>query len=364
MAYRSMSMKWHPDKNPDKDVTSIMQDINEAYAILKNEKTRERYDKEYDRFFEQFSSKPFEQAANASSCSYEYTYNVQDDTLKEDIAAARQYAKDLVEEFFKSFKEASQNAASGAWEGAKNYIYAGIILAIIGVVVGTCIRNSQNYSDYSKTYEDYFESLDSIDVVQEKQDEEQTFPASKFHVPQSWAYYLIAKAFSISVPNTVELRNEYDAYTQRLKGMGVACNSEVVVFQQKGLSSNSPDAYQHYCRIMIQHGVGNAGDFLRFNQIETIDYETQSFLRELVIAELGNFSLLGEPSYKWIDINEAKAIEIKYRRNGNDNNTTCCTMYLLFNYDEMVKMIISYREQEKNLWLPDLNNVIKTFKWE
>lgn len=33
-AYRIMSMKWHPDKNPNVDVTSVMQDINEAYAIL------------------------------------------------------------------------------------------------------------------------------------------------------------------------------------------------------------------------------------------------------------------------------------------------------------------------------------------
>lgn len=36
-AYRTMSKKWHPDINPGMDVTSIMQDINEAYAILKDE---------------------------------------------------------------------------------------------------------------------------------------------------------------------------------------------------------------------------------------------------------------------------------------------------------------------------------------
>ena len=36
-AYRAMSMQWHPDKNPETDVTEIMQNINEAYAIV-NEK--------------------------------------------------------------------------------------------------------------------------------------------------------------------------------------------------------------------------------------------------------------------------------------------------------------------------------------
>ena len=39
-AYRAMSIKWHPDKNPNVNVTSIMQDINEAYAILKDEEKR------------------------------------------------------------------------------------------------------------------------------------------------------------------------------------------------------------------------------------------------------------------------------------------------------------------------------------
>ena len=31
---------------------------------------------------------------------------------------------------------------------------------------------------------------------------------------------------------------------------------------------------------------------------------------------------------------------------------------------QMVKMIVSYREQERDIWLPDLINVIKTFRWE
>ena len=79
--------------------------------------------------------------------------------------------------------------------------------------------------------------------------------------------------------------------------------------------------------------------------------------------ELGGYAPIGEPTYEWIDISGTKAIEIKYRRKGNQNYTTSCTIYLLFNYDEMVKMVIAYREQERNLWLPDLDNVIKTFKW-
>lgn len=43
-AYRSLSKKWHPDMNPRKDTTAIMQEINEAYFILSDPITRARYD--------------------------------------------------------------------------------------------------------------------------------------------------------------------------------------------------------------------------------------------------------------------------------------------------------------------------------
>jgi len=43
-AYKKQSKKWHPDKNIGEDVTSIMQDINEAYDVLKKFHKRQEYD--------------------------------------------------------------------------------------------------------------------------------------------------------------------------------------------------------------------------------------------------------------------------------------------------------------------------------
>jgi DnaJ-class molecular chaperone len=42
-AYRSLSMKWHPDKCSDKKSQEIFQNINEAYEILGNAEKREEY---------------------------------------------------------------------------------------------------------------------------------------------------------------------------------------------------------------------------------------------------------------------------------------------------------------------------------
>lgn len=141
-AYRAMSMKWHPDKNPGTDVTNIMQDINEAYAILKDTNKRERYNQEYDIFYAQLSFNSHKVSDNDFSKEYEYDYDIKDDILKDDIADARKYAKELVDEFLKSFKEASKAAVKGAAEKSLQYavswIIAGFVLAILGSIIRSC----------------------------------------------------------------------------------------------------------------------------------------------------------------------------------------------------------------------------------
>lgn len=353
-AYRAMSIKWHPDKNPDVDVTSAMQDINEAYALLKDPARRMRYDVEYQEFIRQSIQKqPTQYESNSSYESWDYDYSVHDETLKNDIQAARQYAKDLVSKFLMELKGASKDAAKGAWNNAKYYIFSIIAISFIGNLIRGFVSDNDE-GDFKQYSSEVTESAPQAIVA-----------LSNYSPPSSWTKYLISNgAFSIYVPNTVELRNEYDPYTILQKELGFVCNSDVVIFQQKTLGNgNFAEADNHYCRIMIQHFKGDYGDFLMSTQTECIDYETKELLYEIAKNELGGYDFLEEPTYRWIDISGIKAIEIKYRRNGNDGNTTACAIYLLQNSNEMVKMMVAYREQEKERWLPDMNNVIKTFKW-
>lgn len=140
-AYRELSKKWHPDRNPGLDVTSMMQDINEAYALLKDETKRRRYDSEYLRFAKHHKSKRHTSNASANphpNSYHVYEYDVQDETVNEDMKQAREYARNLVAEFMKSFKKASVYAAKGAWDGAKCYIAGGIISTILFALIRTC----------------------------------------------------------------------------------------------------------------------------------------------------------------------------------------------------------------------------------
>lgn len=134
-AYRAMSMKWHPDRNPDADVTGMMQDINEAYKILKDEASRAKYDAEYQIFTRQQKS---QQTQKPQCQSWNYDYDVKDEDLKKDMDEARTYAKDLVDEFFKHLKETSKVAAKGAWEESRGYIWSGIIITLIFALIKSC----------------------------------------------------------------------------------------------------------------------------------------------------------------------------------------------------------------------------------
>lgn len=143
LAYRALSKKWHPDLNPNIDVTQKMQDINEAYAILKDDVKRQRYDVEYLKYQEYFNSHNSKDNNNTKKEStYCYDYNIYNDTLKQDINEAREYAKKIVEEFLSSFKYASKVAAKGALNKSLQYtiswIIAGFILALLGSLIRSC----------------------------------------------------------------------------------------------------------------------------------------------------------------------------------------------------------------------------------
>ena len=43
-AYRNLSLKYHPDKNPSSEATEKYKTINEAYGILGDEEKRKQYE--------------------------------------------------------------------------------------------------------------------------------------------------------------------------------------------------------------------------------------------------------------------------------------------------------------------------------
>lgn len=360
-AYRRMSMKWHPDKNPGQNVTSVMQDINEAYAILKDSDKRNRYNQEYSRF-EHYTYSNSRHSESKTTCdaqsTWTYDYDVQSDDVRDDIKSAREYAEKIVAEFMASFKKATHDAASGAWDSAKGYVWVATFFVIIGLLVQLCYSTTKPTIISSNTIDDNSKEVSSVSHVDK---------SIVMETPTDWTtYWIDNNSFSIAIPQTLELRSANDRYTKRLRNRGIVVNTDNVVFQQKGLANSTAGTEdKHYCRVIISHAKCRPGDVYKSDETEPISGDMQSELYDIVSGELApDQEFVMSPLFKWIDINGQKAIEIKYKRTGNKGDTTNCTMYLLFNYDELVKMIVAYRERESDLWASDMNKIIKTFRWK
>jgi curved DNA-binding protein CbpA len=136
-AYKAASMKYHPDRNPGKDTTSQMQDINEAYAILKDDDKRSRYDQEYKRFKQETTK-----VSEPKTTSWTYsTYDIKDENVKRDVDDAREYARSLVEEFMQSLKRNTKVAVQAAGEELKSWVVVLIIMTILGLLFAkACVK--------------------------------------------------------------------------------------------------------------------------------------------------------------------------------------------------------------------------------
>jgi curved DNA-binding protein CbpA len=104
-AFKKQAIKWHPDKNQGFDTTEIMQDINEAYLILKDVEGRLKYDKEYNLF--KSYKETLNSLKNTKKQAYENNhydgYNIKDFELRKWMHNARNQAVDLAKQTIKDF---------------------------------------------------------------------------------------------------------------------------------------------------------------------------------------------------------------------------------------------------------------------
>ena len=341
-AYRTQSKRWHPDKNPGVDTTAMMQDINEAYNILKDTITKTRYDAEYAKY----NSTKFELKKTAKE---EADYDIKDETLKEDIKEARKAAEDYVNEFYASLKKDAKKAAHGAWEEAKGFIIVGLIMTFITLAVMTCSGANPPQGRYQAP---------SVSKV---------LPAAQTSDTKHWKRQTLFNSFSIAIPATVEKQTKNSPYGRQMSSMGYQFRNDVVIFNQKGLCDLNPKAQNQYCRIMFSYLEGHYGDFLKRNETEVLDWEWDQLLREMVAGEIGsNSRLIGSITREWVRINNANAILVTYKRTGNNYDYTIpvvCKILLFQDNNRFVKMMLSYREKEANLWEKDFEQVLRSFEW-
>lgn len=158
-AFKKQALKWHPDRNSGQDTTLHMQQINEAYLILKDAEGRERYNKEYQRFKQYQQQQAYsekekqkknteeqkrrEKEKQQSERYYEYEeYTVNDDILGKWMENARKQAVDLAKKTIEDFKGIStagaKAVANEAVAGIGRYIVFSIIIILIAALIRAC----------------------------------------------------------------------------------------------------------------------------------------------------------------------------------------------------------------------------------
>lgn len=312
-SYRKLTEKFHPNAYSGEDLRERLIEINEAFLVLSDATTKKAYD-----------------ATLSADGSCDNTL------LSSQIIGKRNKA----EAFIASYFNGTQKKKTSVWKIVGIVLLVLFTIGTIGRIVATCSQQNNAYNTVSST----------------------STTLSHFTPPSNWTYYKIDDAFSIYIPPTLELRSEYDHYTQFLSEHHLAISNADAVFQQKELGKMNSEALATYCRIMVERyyvGADNAEHHTSSPQLTTEDY---SELRSIADAELGPWSYISTPTYEWININGTKGVNISYSRQGTDGEVLC-HIYLFFNYDEIAKIITSYRKADAQKWEQDVNDVIKTFKW-
>jgi curved DNA-binding protein CbpA len=148
-AFRYQAIRWHPDRNPNVGTTQQMQEINEAYLILKDAEARARYDVEYLRFnhFRQqqqeqqnekdkTKQKEEQQTNQRQHTSTDYT--VADDILKKWMDNAQKQAVALAQQTIRDMKGVAGAAASGCVSGIIQLIIVTVVLNLIFLLFKSC----------------------------------------------------------------------------------------------------------------------------------------------------------------------------------------------------------------------------------
>ena len=240
----------------------------------------------------------------------------------------------------------------------------GFCLMICLFMIVKCIENqtegTRHKDNIEKYLAGYYDNIDTKGPVQE----------ATYLPPSTWNTYRIAGSFSISIPNTLEMRKEADPYTQRIKDAdwyGYKVDLSNVVFQQKGLADYESEALDTYCRVMLNVETGNRGDYMKSNEwAELTDEDIQVFQESLQYSSdisKGEFKIIGKPNVGWIHIEDIYGIEIRYLRTGIEGNRTVVNTYYFFNDAELATLTLSYRQTDAEKWEKDLENIVRTFEW-
>ena len=194
---------------------------------------------------------------------------------------------------------------------------------------------------------------------------------------QSCMKYNIEGQFSFNVPNDFEVQkmSEYDGSTNvETINTYEATDNEIYVesttdakhfvLQQKGLNQHEANAYKLYSRIIVDYYSGEE-DFPQYGESIEVDYEEIQNIVEKLDSSLSanGMNILKVLDYGGVSVNGFPALRLEYLRRGYNNaGTVHCISYEIYNWNEVVVLVISNRETEQNIYNTE-KEIINSFEF-
>ena len=177
----------------------------------------------------------------------------------------------------------------------------------------------------------------------------------------------------LELPNKLELQlSELNAVrkvtAQKKPQVNITTQSGHITYQQKGLNDDVKEAYNKYCRVIVEYFKEDRNDptFGRGDQI-VVDKDILYVVTE---ASKESCARSGTPFIKLISvqpltINGFPVIYYSYKRKGWEGKQppVIVNVFRIFNRYESVTLTFSYREAEREMWKSIHDNIIKTFRF-
>lgn len=180
--------------------------------------------------------------------------------------------------------------------------------------------------------------------------------------------------YQIELPNKLELQDSELNNIKKGKGqrnklhVNISTLSGHITFQQKGLNADVEDAYNKYCRVIVDYFEEDRNDPIYGNGDRiVVDKDILNLVHETAREDCNRS---GTPLIKVISV---QSLTIKgfpvpyysYKRKGWEGKQppVIVNVFRIFNRYESVTLTFSYREAEREIWKSIHNNITQTYKF-
>jgi len=185
----------------------------------------------------------------------------------------------------------------------------------------------------------------------------------------TWAEYNLPGIGTIEIPSTLEVQHygitAFTEYIQDRMKLNTDWEKHFVA-QQKGLNEGlGTQKSNTYARVMLMSMPTTPGYETKLYQnpgytLEDLNQYTSDM--KYSVEQIPNMEVLEIYYTKQVIINEHYALSMKYKRQLSNNPPVIVTTYQFTNYDYEIMLMLSYREQDANLYKGDFDRITSSFK--